>query len=49
MLCLISHDGELWWWAGGIVGNVVTSEMSCVALLFEKMIWSATINYFIYI
>lgn len=49
MLCLISHDGELQLQAEGIVGYVVTSDMCCVALLFDKVICSATKNYFLYI
>lgn len=49
MLCLISHDGELQLQAEGIMGYVVTSDMYCVALLFDKAICSAAMNYFIYI
>lgn len=49
MLCLISHDAELQLQAEGIVGNVVTSDMFSVALLFDKVIYSATMNYFLYI
>lgn len=49
MLQLISHDGELQLQAEGIMGYVVTSNMCCVAWLFDKAICSATVNYFIYI
>lgn len=29
------------------MGNVVTSDMYCVVLLFDKLVCSATIKYFI--